>query len=124
MKKLTAELVRTTSAPLQWDAKVPGLCLRTYAGGTKSFMFIYRILGRERRLTIGQFPIWSVDAARDRAKELRRIVDEGRDPQEEKREARNAPTVQDLIDRYKAEHLPTKRAKARGLDHLQTIAGY
>jgi integrase len=124
MKKLTAELVRTTNAPLQWDAKVPGLCLRSYDGGTKSFLFIYRIHGRERRLTIGQFPTWSIEAARERAKELRRIVDQGRDPQEEKREARNAPTIKDLIARYQTEHMPTKRAKAHELGHLKTIAGY
>ena len=30
-----------------------------------------RIDGRERRYTIGEFPVWSVTAARERARELR-----------------------------------------------------
>ena len=109
---------------LWWDDKVSGLVLRAYAGGTKSFLFNYRVNGRERRVTIGSVPTWTKDAARERAKEFRRIVDEGRDPAGEKREAREAPTVQDLIARYEAEHLPTKRAKARRLDYLKKIVAY
>jgi integrase len=112
---------------LWWDdgkKKVSGLCLRAYSGGAKSFLFNYRVNGRERRITIGSYPVWSKDAARERAKELRKIVDEGRDPAGEKRERREAPTVQDLIVRYEAEHLPTKRAKARRLDYLKKIVAY
>ena len=54
------------------------------------------------------FPRWSVTAARDRAKELRTQIDRGHDPAGQKRERREAPTVQDLIDRYVDEHLPRK----------------
>src|SRR5947199_3742326 len=101
MEKLTSALVKGAEAPaLLWDSKAPGLCLRAYEGGTKSFLFNYRIGGRERRITIGSYPTWAVDAARERAKELRRIVDQGRDPAQEKREEREAPVGrQHLSDR-------------------------
>jgi integrase len=47
------------------------------------------------------------EAAREQAKKLRKEIDQGVDPAGDKR-ARTAPTVQDLIDRYIADHLPKK----------------
>jgi integrase len=101
-----------TGAVTYWDndPKVSGFGVRIYAGGGRSFFLNYRIDGRERRYTIGAFPRWSVTAARERAKELRSEIDRGHDPAGQKRERREAPTVQDLIDRYIEEHLPRKSA--------------
>jgi integrase len=110
-----------------WDAKTRGLGLRTYAGGTKSYVFVYRnIDGRQRMIIVGRWPEWSVQAARDRVKELRREVDLGRDPAGEKRERRDAPTVQDLVDRYVAEHLMVKGSRVRKLAqvHLRKTVEY
>jgi len=90
------------------DPKASGFGVRSYLGSSKSFFLDYRIDGRQRRITIGPFPRWSADAARGRAKELRRQIDRGHDPAGNKRERREAPTVQDLIDRYIADHLPNK----------------
>jgi integrase len=115
--RLTHEFVRDVPAPktgtaTYWDndPKVTGFGVRIYAGGSKSFFLNYRIDGRERRFTIGSFPRWSVTAARERAKELRTLIDRGHDPAGQKRERREAPTVQDLIDRYIEQHLPRKSA--------------
>jgi integrase len=99
-----------TGAVTHWDSGVTGFGVRTHAGGTKSFFLNYRIDGRERRHTIGPFPRWSVSAAREHAKELRKQIDQGHDPAGQKRERRDAPTIQDLIDRYVTDHLPKKSA--------------
>jgi integrase len=124
--RLTNAVLKTATGPdLIWDDKTKGLCLRVYKGGTKSFVFAYRIDGGTQRLiTIGNWPIWTCDAARERAKELRRIVDQGRDPGGEKRSRREAATVGDLINRYIAEHLPTKGVKGRKLDYLKKSLSY
>jgi integrase len=90
------------------DPRATGFGVRTYLGGGKSFFIDYRLDGRQGRYTIGPFPRWSADAARERAKELRRQIDRGHDPTGAKRERRTAPTVQDLIDRYIKDHLPKK----------------
>jgi integrase len=115
--KLTSKVVEAVDAPANgaltlWDAdpRAKGFGVRIHAGGAKSFFLNYRINGRERRYTIGAYPMWSVDAAREEAKELRKRVDRGHDPAGEKRERRDAPTIEDLIDRYVEEHLPTKTA--------------
>ena len=126
--KLDAEFVRNVELPengavTYWDSdpKVRGFGVRIYAGGGRSFFLNYRIDGRERRYTIGAFPRWSVAAARERAKELRTEIDRGHDPAGQKRERREAPTVQDLIDRYIADHLPRK-AEAHFADDKRMLA--
>ncbi len=77
------------------------------AGG-RAFILDYRIGGQQRRFTIGRYPAWSVEAARIRAKELRRAIDRGEDPMEERVRLRTDPKVTDLADRYRDEHLPSK----------------
>jgi integrase len=115
--RLDNDFVRNVEAPAAgavtyWDSdpKVAGFGLRSYAGGSKSFFLNYRIDGRERRYTIGPYPRWSVTAARERAKELRTQIDQGHDPAGQKRERREAPTIENLIDRYISDHLPRKAA--------------
>ena len=90
------------------DPRATGFGVRSYPGGGKSWFIDYRLDGRQRRLTLGPFPRWSADAARERAKELRKRIDRGEDPAGAKRERRTAPTIQDLIGRYIADHLPKK----------------
>jgi integrase len=113
--KLTNKVVEALEAPASgaltlWDAdpKAKGFGVRVYASGAKSFFINYRINGRERRYTIGDYPTWSVEAAREEAKELRKQIDRGNDPAGDKRERRDAPTIEDLVDRYIEEHLPSK----------------
>jgi integrase len=90
------------------DPKATGFGVRSYPGGGRSFFIDYRLDGRQGRYTIGPFPRWSAEAAREEAKKLRKEIDRGVDPAGDKRERRTAPTVQDLIDRYIADHLPKK----------------
>jgi integrase len=112
--KITETTVKSAVPPATgstsvWDDEVTGLGLRVHAKGTKSFFFDYRIGGRGKRIAIGKYPAWSAARARIRAKELRQLVDAGGDPAGEKRERREAPTVQDLINRYVRDHLPIRK---------------
>lgn len=87
-----------------YDEEVVGFGVRITSGGTRAFILTYRIEARERRLTIGAWPDWSVTAAREEAKRLKREIDQGRDPMAERDEARESPNVRQLIDRYLEEH--------------------
>ena len=95
---------------------IRGFGLRTTKGGAKSFVLNYRSHGIERRLTIGRYPAWSVAAAREESKTLRRRIDRGEDPMAERHEEREAPTVGDLCRRYVEEHLPRKRPSSQSAD--------
>ena len=60
-------------------------------------------MGRKRRITIGRWPAWSVQAARERGAHLLRIVQTGDDPLEEiqaKREAASNTLGKYLADEY------------------------
>ena len=60
-----------------YDTEVVGFGVRITAGGSRAFILTYRIKGRERRLTIGAWPDWSVTAAREEAKRLKCEIDQG-----------------------------------------------
>lgn len=63
------------------DAHCPGLVVRVNASGTKTFAVIYRYGIKQRRLTLGPYPIISLAEARDKARDIFREVLEGVDPQ-------------------------------------------
>jgi integrase len=122
--KLDEKTVKKKVAPARgavsiWDSEVKGFGLRVYAPtprhpeGAKAFFMNYRTLGVERRLTIGEYPTWTALAARVKAKALRKEIDSGGDPARERREAREAPTVADLAERYRREHLPSKAPRSQ-----------
>jgi integrase len=89
---------------------VRGFGVRVTAGGARSFILNYVTrAGRERRTTIGSFPNWTVAAAREKARELKRLIEDGGDPLGDIEDERAAPTVAELIDRFVAEHVVRKR---------------
>lgn len=123
--RLTNKFVEAIEPPAKgavtwWDGdhdrEVKGFGIRVYSTGTRSWFFNYHLSGREGRKTIGEFPTWSADAARAEAKALRQRVGRGEDPAIVTRERATAPTVQDLVDRYVDDHLPTKAAKGAALN--------
>jgi len=116
-QKLTDRLVRSLPPPrasnrITYDTEVRGFGVRVTSLGAKAFVLNYRVNGRERRLTIGSYPDWSVAAAREQAKELKRSVDLGDDPMGRRHEDRAAPNVGTLAKRYLAEHAVRKAARS------------
>ncbi|MBN9568195.1 MAG: tyrosine-type recombinase/integrase [Alphaproteobacteria bacterium] len=108
--KLTEKMVRGLDPRAKdyqvFDEEVRGFAAVVYPSGSRAFALSYRFHGQQRRLVLGRWPDWSVVAARERAKVLRRDIDAGIDPVAERQESREAPRVSDLIDRFIKEHLP------------------
>src|ERR1700722_14797400 len=107
-EKITDKSVRTLAAPaagnrITYDEEVKGFGVRVTSAGAKAFVLNYRAAGRERRITIGSFPDWTVADARKVATKLKRRVDVGEDPMADRHADRAAPTVNDLADRFDAE---------------------
>lgn len=94
-----------------------GFALRVTSAGSKAFILRYRMDARERRKTIGQWPTWSVEAARDEARKLLVKIEQGTDPLDEKRQRKAEPTVCELAEQWLEKH-------ATGLASEGAIRGY
>ena len=70
-----------------WDATAPGLGLRATPAGKPAYVFQSKYQGKDIRLTIGSPAAWSIPDAQAKARELQRLIDEGKDPRDLKREA-------------------------------------
>src|SRR5262245_57131468 len=116
-KRLTDAIVKRLPLPtagktITIDADVFGFGARVTANGARSYVLRYTTrAGRERTFTIGDASVWRTTDARDKARELRREIEDGGDPLGEIEAERAAPTVSDLIERFRAEHLPKKRPR-------------
>lgn len=89
--KLTTDRIRRFTCPpdksqaFLRDLIAPGLGIRATAG-SKSYIFQSKLKdGRTVRITIGDWHTLDIDQAREAARQLQVIVDQGKDPRQEKR---------------------------------------
>lgn len=139
-EKITDRLVRATRPPsgkhqiIVWDTLVKGFGLRVTENGAATFIFNYRAAsGRAGQCKIGRAGQWTkgpdggwrfepgaweaYTARKGRGEErgaeaLKRIVDSGGDPQQERQASRESPTIKELCERYVEDH--AKRRKRGG----------
>ncbi len=89
-ERLTPDRVRRLSLPVGvdqdflWDTDTPRLAVRVTAGA-KSFIFESKLNRQTVRMTIGDVRAWTLAAARDEARRLQTMIDQGIDPRQEKR---------------------------------------
>ena len=109
--KLTASNVRTEtlaagkSEAIVFDDDVPGFGLRLRAGGSRTFVFQYKLGAKHRRMALGAATALSVGKAREIAAQLHARVKLGEDPASDKADARMraAETFKATADKYLAE---------------------
>ena len=77
-----------------WDVTAPGLGLRTTPAGKPAYVFQGVYQGKDIRLTIGSPDAWSIPQAEAKARELQRMIDQGQDPRDLKRDALAAAQAQ------------------------------
>lgn len=95
-----------------WDSEVRGFFLRVYPTGRRVYALRYRQGACQRILTIGTHGSpWTPDSARERARAALEAIRRGEDPAADKRAARVALTVKELVDSYIADGPATKPAK-------------
>jgi integrase len=118
--RLTHRLVGTVKGDserdtLIWDRELSGFGLRVSRRGVKSYVVQYKAPdGRDRRLTLGKHgSALTLEQARKLA--AKRLLEgkNDRDPAEERRAFAAAPTVEDLVARFLAEHASKRSASMR-----------
>ena len=77
-----------TGDVLYWDTDTRGLGVRVTPKGVTTFICQGRVRGttKDVRLTIGTFGAWTVDDARRRAEDYRRLFEDGIDPRQLKKQ--------------------------------------
>lgn len=104
--KFTEAAIKAAVAPtagfkLYWDNSLRGFGLRVTARGVRAFILQDRVNGRERRITLGQWPAISAASARDIAKKRIGEIAGGVDIiAERQREIASRVTLQQAIDNY------------------------
>lgn len=81
-----------------WDTEVPGLGLRVYPSGRRSWCLRYRVNGRRRIVTLGVYGVLTLEMARDEARG--HLVDLKRTRKDPLTRCREIPTIGGLIAQY------------------------
>ena len=93
-RTLTATAVERLRAPAtgqadHFDQGYPGLALRISYGGARTWVYFYRLFGKQKRMTLGRWPSMSLAAARDAWRDARNTIDKGESPQHQRPAATN-----------------------------------
>jgi integrase len=121
--KLTQAAVAATILPkgkpevIVFDDDLPGLGLRIRVGGTRSWIFQYRVGRQSRRVTIGNAGVLTLARARQTAADLHAQVRLGRDPSGEKAEGRIR--AGDTMAAALAAYIPHQKARLKPLSYIQ-----
>ena len=139
VKRITSEVVnRLQPGERVSDDRLPGFRVRRQTTTSRVYEFNYYINGVRKQVKIGRHGTvtpdgstsWTPETARREAKRLAGLVAQGIDPKADGR-GKGAPTVEDLFDRYMADHVKRLRKDntAREYEgvfkkHLSTPLGY
>jgi integrase len=74
----------------KFDREIPGFGIRITGKGARSFILLYSFAGIRRRYTIGRVGEFKIEDAREKARELRGQIRQGRDPCAEQKATRAA----------------------------------
>lgn len=95
-----------------WDAALPGFGLRVTENGVRTWVMMYRMGSRARRLTIGRYPALSLADARALARDAMHEVAKGNDPGAAKA-ARNEPPEAEAFENAAQDFLRRHVGKLR-----------
>lgn len=86
------------------DTEIPGLVLRVFPSGVKSFSLFRRIDGKPENITIGRYPQVTPDQARNEAERLNGKIADNKNPAEDKRGIKTEIKLGELFTRYLENH--------------------
>lgn len=116
--KLTETAIKNAEAAEKtvylWDDELKGFGVRVMPSGTKSYVIFYRHARQKRKATIGRTSEVSLRSARSKAAVmLAQARSGGSDPMQERRDARDAPTISEGVERFLNEWAPERIAIGR-----------
>ncbi|GAB6052037.1 site-specific integrase [Magnetospira thiophila] len=95
-----------------WDDQTKGFGVRVYPNGGKRYVAQAFRQGKTTRVQIGRQGALPFEEARKRAVRIIGDIDDGKNPNDEKREERRSPNLQQLAERFLTEYV-TSHCKPR-----------
>ncbi|MDP2876071.1 MAG: tyrosine-type recombinase/integrase [Holophaga sp.] len=97
-----------------WDSLIPGFHVLVQPSGSGSFRVQFQRSGGSKvSVSIGDVNAWNVKEAREKAAALRKMHEEGRDPQAFMKEERSGKTLEMLVDLWREDYAPRLKASTR-----------
>jgi integrase len=104
-----------------WDEELRGFGLRIYPNGRKVYVVKCRIKGQQRFITVGPHGPVTADQARARAYNILSEAKNGRDPAKEHDQARKAPTMKGLGERFLKEHVAVRCKPSTHYEYKRSV---
>ncbi len=79
------------------DSKTLGLGITVTSTGHKSFIVYRKINGKPERITLGRYPDFSIEQARNKAMEINAAIAKGENPNDRRRSERAEVTLGELF---------------------------
>jgi integrase len=128
MARLTKRTVdQIAPGPLEsiyWDDELRGFGVRVWPSGRKVYLAMTRVKGRLRKITIGPHGPITAEKARVRAHEIISEAKAGRDPAKEQDQARKAPTMKGLGERFLMEHVALRCKPSTQIEYKRAIVNF
>jgi integrase len=96
-----------------------GLFIEVMPGGKKTWRLRYRLQGRQEKVTLGEYPAWSLSEARQWCENCRGLVAKGVSPMQAKRDKKAAQKTPDFVkpfaDQWMAEVIERTNRQPRNI---------
>jgi integrase len=125
MPKLSKRLVEAAEVRateyMLWDGDIAGFGVRVLPSGRRSYLVQYRTGTRSRRLSLGAHGILTPEQARTLAIQALAAVRAGADPAGDRKERREAVTVQELAERFDREHIQVRVKESTAKEYRRNL---
>ena len=110
ISRRTVNSLRVDKDTVFWDSELPGFGVRVYPSGTRMYVVQTRTRGKSTRVTVGRHGVLTPEEARRRAALIVARVKAGEDPIPAPLAPKPdpGPTVSELTERYRVEHLEVR----------------
>ena len=110
ISRRTVNALRVDRDTVFWDSELPGFGVRAYPTGSRMYVVQTRARGRSTRLTVGRHGVLTPEEARRRAALIIAQVKAGEEPIPAPLSPKPepGPTMADLAERYRTEHLEVR----------------